>query len=296
MEKQFEVGRSGNFTQYEVVPVDKLKRVRFYTSIDQGSFVSPHWHDAIEIIYIEEGCLTVSDDTGDHQMEAGHILLTNANYVHSTKCVAPNRAIVFQIPLDFFRPYVADIDTLRFNLENLTEKSAETLDKVGGFIEKLKRMQAVNDGETDGGSLLFNSLLFDALFDLYRNFSQKIGSVKIAREQKDMNRLKPVLEFTKNHYTEKISIEEASRIAMLEDRYFCRFFKKKMGMTYLEYLNDIRLSHIYYDLLNSGDSLADILDRHGFSNYKLFRRLFYEHFGMTPMQLRASAKNGTPLK
>jgi len=28
------------------------------------------------------------------------------------------------------------------------------------------------------------------------------------------------------------------------------------------------------------------LERHGFTNYKLFRRMFLEHFGNTPTQMR----------
>jgi len=33
--------------------------------------------------------------------------------------------------------------------------------------------------------------------------------------------------------------------------YFCRYFKKQTGSTFLEYLNLIRLSHIHKDLLTT---------------------------------------------
>jgi AraC-like DNA-binding protein len=33
-----------------------------------------------------------------------------------------------------------------------------------------------------------------------------------------------------------------------------------------------------------------ILERHGFTNYKLFRRMFQEHFGCTPTKVRENMK------
>ena len=58
----------------------------------------------------------------------------------------------------------------------------------------------------------------------------------------------------------------------MQPGYFCRFFKKCMGVTFLEYQNELRLSYIYRDLITTEDSVRDILERHGFTNYKLFRR------------------------
>ena len=59
-----------------------------------------------------------------------------------------------------------------------------------------------------------------------------------------------------------------------------------MGITFLEYQNEYRLSFIYRDLITTGDPVHVILERHGFTNYKLFRRMFLEHFGNTPTQIR----------
>lgn len=59
-----------------------------------------------------------------------------------------------------------------------------------------------------------------------------------------------------------------------------------MGMTYLEYLSGIRLTHIYDDLLHTDLSLAQILENNGFTNYKLFRKLFRDSYGCTPGELR----------
>lgn len=59
-----------------------------------------------------------------------------------------------------------------------------------------------------------------------------------------------------------------------------------MGKTFLEYLNEIRLSHIYEDLVSTDLALKTILENNGFTNYKLFRQLFYNNFHTTPGEYR----------
>ena len=53
----------------------------------------------------------------------------------------------------------------------------------------------------------------------------------------------------------------------------------------------LRLSHIYRDLITTDDAIHLILERHGFTNYKLFRRMFHEHFGDTPLRIRNKHKS-----
>lgn len=49
-------------SNYEIIPLDTRTNVRFYTSVDSGSYVPPHWHDAIEIIYLFEGQLKINTE------------------------------------------------------------------------------------------------------------------------------------------------------------------------------------------------------------------------------------------
>lgn len=132
----------------------------------------------------------------------------------------------------------------------------------------------------------FNSLLFEILFQLYHSFSVKVIQANLNQKTKDFNRLNSILEYTVQNYNRPISLDEISGVAFLETGYFCRFFKKHMGLTFLEYQNELRLSHIYHDLITTTDTLQQILERHGFTNYKLFRKMFFEHFGVTPSQIR----------
>lgn len=270
---------------YELIQVPKTTGVSFYTKKDAGSYVPNHWHDAIEIIYMVQGSVDITVESSTCHLQEGQCFLINSCAIHSTKCTSPNIGIVFQIPLDFIQLYIPNVQQLRFVLDDPGDNPVRQT-KLDIFKETLVQMQVANDIRPEGYVLRFNSLLFEILFQLYHNFSVKIFQADLTHKAKDLERLNHVLDYTNQNYKRPISIDEIAQIAFLDAGYFCRFFKKHMGLTFLEYLNEVRLSHIYQDLISTQDSLQHILERHGFTNYKLFRRVFSEHFYATPSQIR----------
>ena len=65
----------------------------------------------------------------------------------------------------------------------------------------------------------------------------------------------------------------------------------KRQVTFLEYVNQVRINHIHEELLATEDSITDILEHNGFTNYKVFSRMFKAQFGMTPRELRKLQEN-----
>ena len=55
-------------------------------------------------------------------------------------------------------------------------------------------------------------------------------------------------------------------------------------------LGHVRLTHIYHDICSTDDPVMEILNRHGFTNYKLFSRMFKEMYGDTPREIRRRAR------
>lgn len=272
-------------TNYELISLNEKTNVHFYTSVDPGSYIAPHWHDAVEIIYLLEGELKVIIGNNSRNFKAGQCIIITPNQIHSTLCTRPNRAILFQIPETFIKKFIPQTGNLCFHLQDPAE-SPIAQSKVELFKKTLIKMQLLTDLQPDGAVLRFNSLLFEILFQLYHNFCTETQTKDTTQHNRNLDRLKPVLQYISDNYNRPISLEEISGIAILQPKYFCRFFKKCMGVTFLEYQNEIRLSMIYKDITSTNDRISDILERHGFTNYKLFRRMFSERFHSTPTELR----------
>ena len=99
-----------------------------------------------------------------------------------------------------------------------------------------------------------------------------------------------VKSYIEEHHIERLSLEEVSGRFYLSREYFSRFFKENMGVTFSKYLNQIRLMHIYHDLCSTKENILDITEKHGFTNYKLFNKMFQETYGCKPRELRARRK------
>ena len=275
---------------YEIIDVAGDTNVMFRTSVDPGSYIPTHWHRAVEIIYMQEGELEVTVESRTFTIHADDCILVNGNVLHSTKCTAPNKAILLQIPLDFMEKYIPNLDQLMFLLDcHTTDPVKRTKQMMLKTI--LEQLQIINDIRPDGYIMRFNGLIFELLFQLYHNFSVQVFQRDLSQKKKEMDRLNPVLTYIAQNYKRPISLDEIAEVACLQTGYFCRFFKKKMGVTFLEYQNEYRLSFIYRDLITTSDPVHVILERHGFTNYKLFRRMFQEHFGDTPTKIREKRKN-----
>ena len=68
------------------------------------------------------------------------------------------------------------------------------------------------------------------------------------------------------------------------------FLRKRWGLRFWNIRMNTDFRFIYKDLINTKDPVHVILERHGFTNYKLFRRMFQEHFGCTPTKVRENMK------
>lgn len=271
--------------EYEHVEILPYQDIHFEHYFDSGSLVSNHWHNEIELIYLLEGELDVSIGKKTWHYKKDDLILINSKVVHSTLCAAPNESILVQMPYGFLKRYMPDLDDYVFYLDSFSKDPVKQT-KILQTKEILQKMLVVTSYHPDGEHLRFNSLLFDLLYMLYHDFRTNDLQAGYQRQAKDLNKLEGVLEYTQEHYAEPVSLHEIAAVAGFQPEYFCRLFKRNMGVTYLEYLSEIRLSHIYEDLLTTDESIQRLLELHGFTNYKLFRKMFAEKFHMTPMKVR----------
>jgi len=90
---------------------------------------------------------------------------------------------------------------------------------------------------------------------------------------------------------EPIELREAAAELGLNREYFCRYFKKNTGISFIQYVTHVRMNHVYQDLLYSDGSIQEILEKNGVYNNKLFYKKFKAAYHCTPLQLKKLSKN-----
>ncbi len=272
---------------YESIYLPEYQQALIRSSYSTGDYTVSHWHDAIEILYIHQGDLkiTIADQT--YELREDTFLLINAKVIHSTRCIKENYALLIQIPQHLLKHYIPNIEQLNFLVPFLTTQSPEYY-RILPFINILREMYDLELRQSTGYKLKLNSLLYDLLYLLCRDFCIELHPLNYLKHTKNLSILSDIMSYSEANHASDISLAEIAKIAGFQPKYFCRFFKNNMGCTYLFYLNQLRIQYIYEELRSTNTPIYQLLEKHGFTNYKLFRKMFYDRFHTTPRALRKS--------
>ncbi|MBO7195788.1 MAG: helix-turn-helix transcriptional regulator [Clostridia bacterium] len=102
-------------------------------------------------------------------------------------------------------------------------------------------------------------------------------------------RLRPVIEYITENYSEKIYIETLADMVALSPDYFTKMFKDSIGKTPIDYINGVRVNHSLRLLTMTDTSINDIADVLGFSNPNYFHKIFKAYMQTSPLAYRKSA-------
>ena len=94
------------------------------------------------------------------------------------------------------------------------------------------------------------------------------------------------LHYMKEHFPERLSMEELAARLDLSAAYFTRLFTRETGQTPLASLTGIRLSHAVFLLLNTSLCIEEIAASCGFSCGNYFCKVFRKASGVSPAEYR----------
>lgn len=272
-----------------IVPTETLDIRLEYTVDPGGTVISKHFHEWLEIVYLTKGDLEVQINNDNHILQVGDFIVINPMCIHSTRCRNGNEAILFQIPVSFLEKFTPDIRDYQFFID-MKPENPRTETKLENISDVLKNLWIAYQFQVDGYMFRCYSLIFELMYILVHSFSRKLDSREKRRNDKNMERLKKIQDYVEEHYMYPLSIGQIADELGLNGIYFSRFFKKNMGITFMQYLNEVRMEKIYRDILNTNLSIKSIQERHGFYNDKVFRRLFRELYGCSPGEIRKKVK------
>ena len=181
--------------------------------------------------------------------------------------------------------HLPTFDQLRFSLVFDPEDTAKT----EAYAQLKAHMTAILQQQEDGepaAKLDRQARLFAVTALLVRHFSQPLAMEETKLQRSDMTRLEPLLEHIQLHHGEELPLDEAVDFMGLNKEYFCRLFKKNMGVSYLQYVYQVRTTAVCRELETTEDPIGEIAERHGFRDPKMLNQYFREIYGCTPSEKR----------
>ncbi len=275
--------------QMTYIPPDTGFRMQFVT---MKYNTRPHWHREVEILYILNGSASVLVGGEKITVRPLEFVVIDSAVVHEVIYQLPQTmGISIHISKSYYKRYVPDMELLHFScrIDRLTEAQSEPYMRM---CEYMKDLTILYFEEKPGTPLKNASLILQIIAELVENFSEKLLMTdKVARDPNQLARVQEVFQYVQDHYSEPLELQDVADEIGLNKEYFCRFFKKNTGMSFLHYLNRVRLNYVYQDLLYTEGSIQEILEKNGITNQKLFYRQFKETYHCSPRELRHLSKD-----
>lgn len=98
--------------------------------------------------------------------------------------------------------------------------------------------------------------------------------------------IKTVLTYIKKNYKEKIYIHDLAEQLHMNEQYFCRFFKRSIGRSPMEYVNEYRIKQAMHLLDNTSWPVTEVCLECGYNNLGNFLRAFKKYTDTTPLKYR----------
>lgn len=248
-------------------------------------YAPPHWHRAIEVLLFVSGKVTCIFENTEFQAKPGGVYIINSYQVHTTKAGAKARFLCVHILPSQMCKFVPNFDQLSFSLAFDPEDAvrAAAYEQLRAHLREIMRL---SEEDKPGDRLERQARLYAVASLLCKYFSQPLAVEENTLHRSDMSRLEPLLDEIQLHHDQELPLDAAASSMGLNKEYFCRLFKKNMGVSYLQYVYQVRTTAFCAELETSDDPIGEIARRHGFRDPKTLNQYFRELYGCTPSEKR----------
>lgn len=244
------------------------------------SFLS-HWHKEIELIYIRSGKAKVCVTDQSFLAEEGDLIICDSGDIHYSNSQDMENSLEFIIfdpgvitgmyePACFISPFVKKDELESYGLYSIVDK---LFDNVSRELESCNRYYRE----------VVKSRLCEIWYLLKRNIPRgNANKPSLSRRMEQLNDFQRLLSYMEKHFSEDISLADASAMVGFSESHFSKTFKKMTGINFVTYLNMLRVEKAAECLKSSSDKVTDIALSCGFDNVRTFNRVFKDITGSTP--------------
>lgn len=238
-----------------------------------------HYSKTMEILLCDRVEGTIMIDANNYVLAGRQAFIIPPKAVHSLSAVPSNGTMyVLKIDFEMLKNYV-DLPALfaygnkAFSAIPFVCEDPSILFQIAEDIIRQEDMDIFD-------AVQRITALFKVIFDFTPENTTHISSSSSANRM-----LRTLITWTEQNYNRKIRLEEVADVIGYSKYYFCSTFRSLTGVTYINYLNSVRLSHACSQLLE-GRSVSETCYSCGFEDVSYFVQLFKRTYHLTPQQYK----------
>jgi AraC-like DNA-binding protein/quercetin dioxygenase-like cupin family protein len=242
-----------------------------------GEYCSSHWHEHLELHYILKGTGIFHCNQKTFEVKEESLVIINSNELHKGISNTNNfHSLVIIFEIGSFSKEIANCNVI---FQSIIHGDAK--------IEDI--LMEIYKEENDKGSgfkLAIKGKLYELITYLFRNYVKESLTVRENNARIwNLGRLNTVISYIQENYAHSITNKELSDLIHVSEYRFSHLFKESMGISPLNYINEVRLKKAYLLLEKKENSISEIAEAVGFSDYNNFGRLFRKYYGFPPSKV-----------
>ena len=122
--------------------------------------------------------------------------------------------------------------------------------------------------------------------------------IKVLKKNKEYiynSLINRVIQYIKKNVENNLSLRDISSFVSVHPNYLSAAFKKEVGKTLTEYINEVRIESIKQYINYTNLSISEISFTFNFNHVTYFSRFFKKHTGLTPMEYRRQSSSTNAL-
>ncbi|MEH7418940.1 AraC family transcriptional regulator [Neobacillus drentensis] len=259
----------------------------YETTINQNinGYIPLHWHDEFQFVLVVKGEAIFQINEENIMVQAGEGLFINSGCLHMAKekndsgcayiClnVSPSFVLSQELYSAFVNPYLkaTNLPYLYLDSKELWANNIlSTIMKINQLIKEYPPYYEIDIS-------LYLTLIWKNLI---------MNGIPLEYEQTEVlksARMKQMLNWIHLHYAEKILLDDIARAGQLSRSECCRYFKRILKKTPLNYVMDYRIQKSLILLQQPDSNVTDVAYQVGFNSTSYFIDKFRKLMNMTPL-------------
>ncbi len=249
----------------------------------------PHFHHDIEILMPIEGSLYMETESQKHLIKKDEFFLISQDEIHAGfQTNEPNLFAVLAVSPDFCKSFYPRLANICITENHVTPTSNP---KLYQCLRNAIRQTALGcKDESEGNELIIMAGLCKLVHGIMKYAKYVERSEQDAQAKyRENSRIASIVKYIHNNYAQNISLNTLADRLNMNPSYLSRYISTHLGMSFRDYVNNLRLEKAVNLLTTTDMSKLDVCIATGFSDYRYLNNSIQRLYNCTPDELKNNA-------
>lgn len=258
--------------------------------------IDDQWNVHTETVvgYLDEGSVTLETATNAYSLHKGDLYFVSPNQKYKIDNYGDARIHVVLLNLNnssaLTQEYIPKSVIRALTTGNCTHFAKFSPDEAyySNAIEAFNTIYKFETEKQEYYQLLVHGKMYELFYLLFASGLFKIYDVET--QGKKYRALRRITEYINENFCDNITLDTIAKSTDLSRYYISHLFKELMNTTFINYLNELRLTRAAMLLTTTDTPIIEIAGMSGFNNISNFNRAFKMYYNTTPSKYRKNER------